>query len=204
MNGIGNAYLDIRLDVDTDAVNYSSNIDLSVPTGDKDRGFSTGTVTADWTNYFSRSFSSVTPFGSIGIANTISDTSFFVRPFSSLGLVGHFEGGATVDVSDLFRVAASTYAVRASGEQRIISKLIERKTNNSSALRERRLAGRRNRVFEIETDTLVPADVANDYGFSTWFAVSPRSNVDFHVGYNRSVNYDFNSLFFGVGFRIGK
>src|SRR5262249_42887732 len=81
MTGIGNAFLGFRFSAASDVLDYSSNVELTAPTGDKTRGFSTGRVTADWTNRFSRTFSSLTPFGSIGVANTVSDTAFFVRPF---------------------------------------------------------------------------------------------------------------------------
>jgi hypothetical protein len=204
MSGIGNAYAGLRFGVGDDAVNYTSNLELTAPTGDRSRGFSTGRVTADWTNHFSRTFSAVTPFGSIGIANTISDTSFFIRPFTSLGLVSNFDGGATADLSDAFRVGASAYGVRASGEQRIISKVVERPAAGSGSPNGRGQGSRRNRVFETAAETVATADVANDHGFSTWFGVSPQPQWDFYAGYNRSVNYDFNSVFFGVGFRVGK
>jgi hypothetical protein len=184
------------VNLDAETFNYTSYVDVTAPTGDKDRGFSTGRVTADWTNRFSRRFSSVTPFASVGVANTISDTAFFTRPFTSLGLVSHFDGGATVDVSDVFRVGGSAYAVRASGEQRIVSKVIER-------ARPAPAQGRgRNRVFETQAEAVVPAEIANDHGVSGWFGVRPAQAWDFYAGYNRSVNYDFNSLFFGIGFRI--
>src|SRR5947208_2350357 len=92
VSGIGNALLGFRLGVDSDTLNYSSTLELTAPTGDKSRGLSTGRATADWTNRFSHRFDSFTPFGSLGFANTISDTAFFIRPFTSLGLVTHFEG----------------------------------------------------------------------------------------------------------------
>ena len=201
VNGIGNAYVGFQLAADNPAVNFASNLTFTAPTGDKARGFSTGRVTADWNNSFSHSFSSVTPFANAGIANTISDTAFFVRPFSSLGLVGHFDGGATASLSPLVRVGASAYAVRASGEQRIISKLKQRdtgitQTTNSSSSSKR--------VFEISGETLTSADAANDHGLSTWVALHPGSSMDFQVGYSRSVSYDLNTLFFGVEFRVGK
>jgi hypothetical protein len=201
MNGLGNAFLGLRGGVSGESVTYTTTLEVTAPTGDKSRGFSTGRVTADWTNRFSRKFSSVTPFGSLGVANTVSDTAFFVRPFSSLGLVGHFEGGATYDVSPVVRLGASAYAVRGSGQQRIISKVIKRAATTSSSGPSR---GRENRVFETQTETVSQADIVNDHGFSTWFGVSPKPEVDFHVGYSRSVNYDFNTLFFGVGFHVGK
>jgi len=208
MSGIGNAFTGFRVDVGKEVLNYSSNVEITAPTGDKSRGFSTGRVTADWTNRFSRRFSSVTPFGSAGIANTVSDTAFFVRPFTSLGVVGHFEGGATYDVVSHLRLGASAYAVRGSGQQRIFSKVIKREIISSSSSPATSLKGggnsNSNRVFETQTETVSDASVANDHGFSTWFGVSPRPEMDLHAGYSRSVSYDFNTLFFGVGFRVGK
>jgi len=207
MNGIGNAFLGFRAGVDREAMNYSSTLELTAPTGDKSRGFSTGRVTADWTNRLSIKASSLTPFGSAGIANTVSDTSFFVRPFTSLGLVAHFEGGATYDVASAFRLGASAYAVRGSGWQTVISKIVKRQTattSGSGSSRGQGNAANGNRVFETQTETVSQADIVNDHGFSTWFAVTPKPLIDLHAGYSRSVNYDFNTFFFGVGFRVGK
>jgi len=195
MNGIGNAFLGFRARTDSEVLNYSSTLEFTAPTGDKSRGFSTGRMTVDWTNRFSRQFSSLTPFASVGVANTVSDTAFFVRPFSSLGTVGHFEGGATYDVAPLVRVGASAYAVRGSGEQRIISK-IKRSLSSQGP-------GSGRPIFETLPETVSTADAINDHGLSTWFAISPKS-VNLYAGYSRSVNYDFNTLFFGVGFHLGR
>jgi hypothetical protein len=208
MSGVGNAFLGFRLGTKSDRLNYTSNLEFTAPTGDKSRGFSTGRVTADWTNTFSTKVSSLTPFGSIGIANTVSDTAFFVRPFTSLGRVAHFEGGATYDLLPAVRVGLSAYAVRGSGQQRIISK-IKRDTTTTSELPTTTTGssttrGSANRVFDNQTETVAEASAVNDHGFSTWFGVSPKPNVEFHAGYSRSVNYDFNTLFFGVGFHVGK
>jgi hypothetical protein len=197
MNGIGNAFLGIRARTNSEVVNYSSTLEFTAPTGDKSRGFSTGRMTVDWTNRFSHTFASFTPFGSVGLANTVSDTAFFVRPFSSLGTVAHLEGGATYDVAPLVRVGASAYAVRGSGEQRIVSKVVNRSSNN-------RGSGNGKRIFETLAETVSPADIVNDHGLSTWFSISPKPAVDLHVGYSRSVNYDYNTLFFGVGFHVGR
>jgi len=184
MNGIGNAYGGVRFGLDGESVDFSSNLELTAPTGDTDRGFSTGHATVDWTNSISHSFSSVRPFATVGLANSVSDTAFFVRPFSSLGFVSHFEGGATVALTGPFRAGASAYGVQAAGEQRIISKVKGRGQGSGS---------------------IGSSDLVNDHGFSTWLSVLPASsNVNFQIGYSRSVNYDLNSLSFGVGFRIGK
>src|SRR5262249_27100409 len=200
MSGVGNAFLGFRFAAKSDVMNYTSNLEFTAPTGDKSRGFSTGRVTADWTNTFSTKVSSLTPFGSIGVANTVSDTAFFVRPFTSLGKVGHFEGGATYDLLPAVRVGLSAYAVQGSGQQRVISKVKRDATTTSGSSTTR---GSANRVFDNQMET-VSAGIVNDHGFSTWFGVSPKPEVDFHAGYSRSVNYDFNTLFFGVGFHVGK
>jgi len=48
--GIGNAYVDARFKVTGPAL-FTSTITGTAPTGDKDKGFSTGRATVDWNNY---------------------------------------------------------------------------------------------------------------------------------------------------------
>jgi hypothetical protein len=203
VNGIGNAYVGLRVGVDNPAVNFASTLEVTAPTGDKDKGLSTGRATVDWTNNFSRKFESVTPFASVGVANTVSDTSFFVRPFSSLGLVSHFDGGAIFKLAPRVGVGASAYGVRASGEQRIFSKVKKSGTTTTSPLSSPAPGSKANRNFETNSATVGSADLANDHGISTWLAVHAASTADFQVGYTRSVGYDLNTLFFGVRFHFG-
>jgi hypothetical protein len=214
-NGIGNAFIGGRVIFNSESVDYSSTLELTAPTGDKARGFSTGRVTADWTNRFSHRFNSFTPFGSVGLANTISDTNFFVRPFTSLGLVTHFEGGGTYNLSDQVHLNASGYAIRAAGNQTIISREVSRaSSSNAIGAKARRpdLAagtttkggGKENRVFTTSTQTVAPSSVVNDSGASVWLDVSPRQEIYFYGGYSRSMHYDYNTVFYGIGLRIGK
>jgi hypothetical protein len=194
VNGIGNAYAGVRVGIDAPEVNFVSNLVVTAPTGDKDQGFSTGRVTADWTNSFSRRFSSITPFIDLGVANTVSDTSFFVRPFSSLGLVGHIDAGLVMNVAPMIDIGASGYSVRGSGEQRIFSKVVHQSSGRGQS------GGRA--VFETNTETVGAADIANDGGFSAWTSITPQSHVYFDVGYTRSVTYQLNTLFFGTTVRF--
>src|SRR5437867_1949213 len=76
--------------------------------------------------------------------------------------------------------------------------------NYSSTLELTAPTGDKSRVFETQAESLVPAEIADDHGVSAWFGVSPSSAVDFHAGYSRSIHYDFNTVFFGVGFHLGK
>jgi hypothetical protein len=204
VSGLGNAYVGLRLGVDHDVVNYSSTLEGTAPTGDKAAGFSTGRATVDWTNRFSHTFSSVTPFASAGLANTVSDTSFFVRPFTSLGIVSHFDGGAKFRVSQLVDVGASAYLVRASGQQKIISKIFKNTSTTTSSSGTTSAGSGKTRPFETGREVVGSADLVNDNGFSTWLAAHASSRMDFQIGYTRSAGYDLNTLFFGVGFRVGK
>jgi hypothetical protein len=196
VTGPGNAYAGVRVGVYNPAVDFVSNLVVTAPTGDKDKGFSTGRVTADWTNSLSRRFSRAMVFGSAGVANTVSDTSFFVRPFSSLGLVGHFDGGATLNVMPAVDIGAAGYAVKGSGEQRIFSKVVRQSSTMPQT-------PGRGRVFETTTET-VAAEIADDHGFSTWVGLNPFPRVGFEIGYTRSVTYQLDTVFFGAGFRLGK
>lgn len=215
MNGIGNVYSGLLVTAGNSAIQYSSDLVATAPTGDRTRGFSTGHPAIDWTNTFSHSFTAVTPFASVGAANTISDTSFFVRPFSSKGVVAHFEAGALIDVAPRVSVGASGYGVRAKGEQQIISKVVEQPAQGGLLSGVARSAGlnsgtgrsginRVENVFVTQQETLGPAEIANDHGFSMWVSIRPTTLTDFYIGYSRSATYDFNSLFFGVGFRVGR
>jgi hypothetical protein len=226
MNGLGNVYSGLVVTAGT-TVHYTSDLVATAPTGDTSRGFSTGHPTVDWTNTFSHAFSSVIPYVSIGAANTISDTSFFVRPFSSKGIVGHYEAGTLMNLAPRVTIGASAYGVRATGEQEIISKVVETPVTQPVAAAAQQsspggvlgtvtqIAGVGNTqktggnsvvpvVFETQQQTIGPAAVANDHGFSTWLSVRPGSSTDFQIGYSRSQTYQLNSLFFGVGFRIGR
>src|SRR5215467_5897565 len=152
VNGLGNAYLGFHIGVDREAINYASNVEATAPTGDKAKGFTTGRATVDWTNSFSHRFSSVTPFADLGLANTVSDTSFFVRPFTSLGLVSHFDGGAKFSLSQFVDIGASAYGVRAAGQQRIISKIFKGQSTTSPTASGSGTG--KNRVFETSGETV--------------------------------------------------
>src|SRR5215472_11850935 len=185
MNGLGNAYLGFHIGIDNEAINYASNVEATAPTGDKAKGFSTGRATVDWTNSFSHNFSSVTPFASIGLANTVSDTAFFVRPFTSLGLVSHFDGGAKFSLSQFVDLGASAYAVRAAGQQKVISKIFKNTSTTSTSSGSTSAASGKNRPFETSREVIGSADLVNDNGISTWLAAHAGSKMDFQIAYTR-------------------
>jgi hypothetical protein len=198
MSGIGNAYLGIEFISNNDEVNFTSTIEGTAPTGDEAKGFSTGRATVDWTNTFSHTFTSISPFASAGLANTVSDTSFFVRPFTTTGFVTHFDGGAKFALSPIAEVGALAYGVNASGQQRLVSKVL----NRNAATTTTQVSGK-NRFFDTTGQILGNAQLADDYGFSAWVSVHAGSKTDLQLGYTRSGNYDLNMLFFGIGHHFG-
>jgi hypothetical protein len=140
------------------------------------------------------------PFGSVGVANTVSDTTFFSRPFTSLGLVGHLEGGVSVPIAPFFSVGGSAYDILPSGQQTIISKLVKR--GSPTPLPNPTNSNSKHGAFETSSETVGSSDLASDHGFSTWLQLKKGSDVSFQLGYNRSAVYQLNSVFFSLGFNV--
>lgn len=196
--GIGNAYGALRFHLGSaETADFLSVVTVAAPTGDEDEGLGTGKVTADWSNSFSKSFGRLRPFGTVGIANSISDTAFFVRPFFTDGVVGHFEGGADYMIGRRWGVGASAYSIVPAGEQTVVSRVVPRGAPSG------RGQGLAKRPFETEPVQVGPASLASDHGYSVWWQVWPSSMVALQAGYSRSMGYEFNSFFFGASFNIG-
>lgn len=196
-NGIGNAYVDLRLTVRNPVVNFASTLSGMAPTGNTSLGLSTGRVTYDWDNHFDRDFSGLRPFADVGIGNTIADTHFFVRPFTTLGFVSHFEGGATYRIVPFIRVGGSLYDDLPSGQQKVFSKL--KHSQSAGGFAARRRAG----VFEAAHETVGPADIARDNGYSAWVETSGLPVVHLEAGYTHSAHFALDTFSFGIGFDVG-
>ena len=190
-NGIGNPSLDLRFKFLNPAVNFASVVTGTAPVGDSKKGLSTGRGTYDWTNHFDHAFGSLTPFGEVGISNTVADTRLFLRPFTALGFNTHVQGGANYDLWKFLSVGASGYAILPSGQQTIFSKMV----NGSSS--------GHGHAFENNQQTSGSADLARDHGFSAWVDANPAPYLDLELGYTRSVNYDLNAVSFGIGINVG-
>lgn len=193
-NGLGDPYLDARFKFLNPTVNFGSVLTGYVPVGDSKKGLSTGRATFDWTNHFDHSFSKLTPFGDVGIANTITSSRLFVRPYTTLGFNTHFQGGANYDLWKFFSIGGSAYDILPSGQQTVFSK-VSRGPNSGPVAH--------GRVFNSNQQTTGSADIARDNGFSTWIDASPGRVIDMELGFTRSVHYDLNSVSFTIGFNLG-
>jgi hypothetical protein len=201
-NGVGDPSLILQFSFSGSATSFVSSITGTAPVGDTAKGLSTGRATVDWNNYLEFTAGRITPYANLGLANSISDTRFFTRPFTSLGKVAHFEGGADVQIWRALSVGASAYADAPIGQQKVFSKLIKRGQAGTTGQSTGR--GQKRGVFENQSLTVGEASIARDNGGSAWLDLSSGGVADFQVGFSRSVEYDLNSVFFSVVLNMGK
>lgn len=195
-NGIGNPYLDLRLKFLNPVVNFGSVLTGFAPAGDSKLGLSTGRATFDWTNHFDHSFNNLTPFFEAGLSNTVADTQLFIRPFTSLGMNTHFQGGLSYQLGKYFNVGASGYDIQPFGQQTVYSKV----AGNAPA------AGRglRGNPFQNNQQITGSSTLVYDNGFSAWVGASPSPYLDLQLGYTRSIQYALNSVSFSMGVNVGR
>jgi len=195
-NGIGNPYVDVRVKYLNPLFNFGSVLTGYAPAGDSKKGLSTGRGTFDWTNHFDRSFFSLTPFAEVGIANTITDSLLFERPFTTFGFNTHLQGGVKYAVWKILNVGASGYDILPTGQQTVFSKVQGGSSNPASPSHKP--------VFLNNQQTTGTADIAHDDGFSTWIEAKPGSVLDMELGFTRSIHYDLNSVSFNIGLNLGR
>jgi hypothetical protein len=143
----------------------------------------------DWTNRFERAFDRLTPFFEGGLSNTVPDSAFFARPFTSLGAVSHLEEGAEFRLARYFYAGGSGYQIVPFGSQKVYSKL----------------GGRGKGKNPFDTSPVSIGDgLTRENGFNTWVGLEPSSVVRFELGYTRSITFDLSSFGFNLRMNVGK
>jgi hypothetical protein len=196
-SGLGDIYGDVRFTVRNPLANFVSNLRATVPTGSTKDNFSSGRATVDWSNHFDRTFGHVTPFADIGVANTVPDSTYFVRPYTTLGVTGHFDAGASVRILPLLNLRASGYAIEPSGQQKVFSRFLNRQATPGNS-------ASHGRVFQAAPETTGTADIARDHGFSIGIDSSPFQLVDLAIGYTHSMSFALDTLYFGIGVNLAR
>jgi len=135
----------------------------------------------------------------VGFANAVSDTQFFVRPYTSYGFVTHTQGGARYRLVRWLNVGGSAYLIQPTGQQTVVSRVVTKRGPSAVPGNARGLL---KQVFETESTTTGSADIARDHGLSTWATLGVRPSFNVYAGYTRSTQYSLDTVFFGVGFRI--
>jgi hypothetical protein len=195
-DGIGDFFVTLGAIRKGSTVNYGTSLTGSAPTGNSAKGLSTGHMTFDWNNRIDHSFSVLTPFLDAGVGNSLTDTLFFHRPFTSFGYLAHFEGGTDVDLSHSFSLTLSAYDIAPWGSQTIYSRTLPKGVTGPAA--------QHGRVFQASQQTSGGASVNQDNGFTAGLSFNPKSYLDLDVGYTRSVKFAFNSFSWGVGVNLSK
>ncbi len=199
-SGVGDVYADLLLTLTNPTVNYLGTLRGTAPTGNSKTGFSTGRATFDWDNYLDHNFGGLRPFADVGLANTISDTQFFFRPFTTLGLVVLSEAGASYRVLPRVRLGASLYDDAPIGQQKVFNRIVPFSLARSGT--GSRASGTGG-VSAAASEIVGPASIDRDNGYSAWLTYQPTRAITFVVSYDYSVHYALNMFSFGIGFNVG-
>jgi len=193
--GVGSFFTDLRWTYPNQSLNYSSAIHLTTPTGDTKKGFSVGHVTWNETNHFDHAFGDFSPFLDAGVGNTVLDTRFFHRPFTTFGYNAQFNGGLEYDPGK-FSFAAAVYDVAPWGNQTVVSRVFR---CGSSAKCGAGGPTKNRKGFNSSSVTTGAADLVRDNGYNASIDYKPVGYVDLEFDYSRSVPLQLNSYSFGIG-----
>jgi hypothetical protein len=197
--GIGAAFADFRANYPSDLLNYATAIHLTVPTGDTKKGLSTGHVTWNLSNHIDHAFGDFSPFLNATVGNTVLDTHYFHRPFTTFGYNAALEAGLEYD-SGKFSFAASVYDVAPWGNQTVISRVF-RCSANSHCSSGGPTNNRKNYLSaNVSTGA---AELVRDNGFNASADFKPTPYLDLEFDYSRSVPLNLNIYSFGIGVDLG-
>ena len=117
-------FVGLRFSFANPIVNYRTTLVGTAPTGDTAKGLSTGHATFDWTNHFDRRFGRWIPFANLGLSNSVPDTLFYQRQYTSYGYVAHFQAGTSFRIMRPLSAVVSAYDIQPWGTQTVISRIV--------------------------------------------------------------------------------
>ena len=196
--GVGNTFLDLLLTYPNPSLNYGSAVHLTVPVASIKKGFSTGHATWNYTNHFDRAFGDWSPFVDVGVGNTILDTKYFTRPYTSFGYNAAFTGGLEYDKGP-FSVQAGAYDVAPWGNQTQYSRVFRCGGGPSCSAAG---SSHNRKGYTNSSVTSGGADLVRDNGYEAAFDFKPVYYLDFEFDYGRSVPLHLNNYSFGVGVNL--
>lgn len=179
-SGMGNPSLGVRYSKKGPLFDFSTGMNGAFPIASSAKGLSTGRVTFDWDNHFAHGFDRLTPFLDVGVANSVPDTRFLHRPYTSLGTLAHFEGGSELDLGDKFSVSLSGYYILPWGAQQIFVR--GQKSSSGS--------------------TKGGPSLTRDDGINLGLDYNLTRFVDLSAGYSYSAYSVLNTVSFGVELNV--
>ena len=197
-NGLGNIGADLKWIFPGNALTYASTIHLAAPTGDTKKGFSTGHATWNLANHFEHGWGNFTPFIDGTVGNTIPQSKYFTKLYSSFGYNLAFEAGTEADAGPL-SLSASAYDIAPWGPQTVISK-VYRCTSGTKCSSTGTTTDRKSYLnTNVSTGG---ASLTRDNGFNFGVELKPTKTVDLQAGYSRSVPLRLNTFSFGISLDI--
>jgi hypothetical protein len=201
-NGLGNVGADLKWIYPEKALTYASTIHLGAPTGDTKKGFSTAHATWNWSNHIEHGWGNFTPFIDGGVGNSVPDTKYFHRPFTTFGYNAQFEAGTEVDAGPL-SLSASLYDIAPWGTQMVVSKVF-RCTSGTKCSGGAKTTNRKNYLnANVSTGD---ASLTRDNGINAGVEYKPEQAkyLDLEFEYSHSVPLRLNSISFGVAVDISR
>jgi hypothetical protein len=195
--GVGDLYFGGDLYLPNPVADFTTTLTVATPTGSVADGFSTGHITADWSNRLRKRIGALAPFAVVGLSNSVPDTETLVRTFSSFGNLLHLEEGADLDLSQHAYVGASAYQIVPFGNQRIFDRV-------GDDLQSPAAEAGRNPGSTPDQPSATGTSITRENGFDAWIGFEPTRVIRTELGYSRSVTFAENRFSFTVSFNVGR
>lgn len=119
---LGDAIFSLHAQLEPRLFSYESTLSFTVPTGDEAYGLTTGRVTFDMNNTFSRSFRYFTPTLEIGGGDSATLVNTQIKKsYTSLGPLAHFQLGVAANLFHRAIFESDIYEQLPIGDQKIYS-----------------------------------------------------------------------------------
>ncbi len=206
VSGLGDVYAQLELLTALPAARLTTSLTVTAPTGNKSAGLSSGRPTVDFTNGLAHRWSMIGLFGNAGVADTIANSAYFVRPVSSYGWVGHFEAGGELFPNGHIGVGAAAYDILPFGSQTIYQRgngngnvLGSLMGGSGSGMGGGLLGGGMGHSGAKATGS---SGLDRDNGGAAWVDISPIRSINIELSYSRSVHFDLNTFAVSINSNI--
>lgn len=198
--GLGNAGADLKWLYPERVLTYASTIHVAAPTGATKKGFSTGHATWNWSNHFEHGWGNFTPFIDGGVGNTLPDTKYLVRLYSTFGYNAQFEAGTGLDIGP-FSVSGSVYDIAPWGPQTVFSKVYRCSSGTKCSATGTTTDRKSYLTSNVSTGD---ASLTRDNGLNAGIELKPSKAkyLDLEFDYSHSVPLRLNSISFGIALDI--
>jgi hypothetical protein len=202
-NSVGDAFIGLSLHPQFEKYAFALGLVGTAPTGSRTNGISTGRATATVSGRAETYISRFTPFVEGTFGNSLTNTTRYNRPFTTLGTVSTWTGGTGIDLTKKVSFEASAFYVQPFGDQKIYSHNMGGAMGAGSGMGGSMGGSNGKRPFEQAAMTSGTASIAKDHGFSGDLGFSPTRRVSVDVAYTRSIAYALDTYSAGLSFRLG-